>query len=140
MFIKHPPIGRMQLKIDKNKTLGDLQQEFNHAFPFLKLEFFRNGNTLYKKYPTLLLLDKSLTVQEARRMDKNGELDIGEEMTVGELENEFRNRFGLTVQIFRKSGKLWLETTMTEHWTLKQQNEHGEEISNPPPPENHSTD
>jgi hypothetical protein len=37
--------------------------------------------------------------------------------------------FGVPVQILRKSGKIWLETTMTDHWTLLQQNQHGEEIS-----------
>jgi hypothetical protein len=31
--------------------------------------------------------------------------------------------------VFRKSGNLWLETTMTDDWTLQQQNDHGYEIS-----------
>ena len=52
-------------------------------------------------------------------------------MTVGELEKLFRERFGANIQVSRKSGTLWLETTMTDNWTLKQQNEHGRELSSP---------
>ena len=42
-----------------------------------------------------------------------------------ELEEIFETNFGLHVQIFRKSGKIWLETSTTDGWTLNQQNEEG---------------
>jgi hypothetical protein len=42
-------------------------------------------------------------------------------MKVGELENLFAEKFGLYVQLFRKSGKVWLQTTTTDTWTLKEQ-------------------
>ena len=50
-------------------------------------------------------------------------------MKVNKLENIFKDQFNLAVQVFRKSGNLWLETTMTDNWTLQQQNNHGREIS-----------
>jgi hypothetical protein len=31
--------------------------------------------------------------------------------------------------VFRKSGKTWLETSVTDDWTLKRQNEEGMELS-----------
>ncbi|MEI9910895.1 MAG: hypothetical protein WDO71_15215 [Bacteroidota bacterium] len=52
-------------------------------------------------------------------------------MTVGQLEDIFQKQFGLQVQVSRRSGTLWLETTMTDNWTLKQQNDHGRELSEP---------
>ena len=52
-------------------------------------------------------------------------------MTVGELENIFKDQFGANVQVSRKSGSLWLETTLTDKWTLLQQNEQGKELSTP---------
>ena len=52
-------------------------------------------------------------------------------MTVGQLEKAFRERFGLNMQVSRKSGPVWLETTVTDKWTLRQQNEHGRELSVP---------
>ena len=32
-------------------------------------------------------------------------------------------------QLFRRSGNLWLDTTITDLWTLQRQNEHVREIS-----------
>ncbi|HSB94027.1 MAG TPA: hypothetical protein VLC28_12970, partial [Flavitalea sp.] len=55
---------------------------------------------------------------------------IHDGMTVAELEGLFTDKFNLPVQVFRRSGNIWLETTMTDGWTLKQQNEHGKEITN----------
>ena len=60
---------------------------------------------------------------------KDGDIQINEEMKVIELEKLFKDKFKLAVQVFRKSGNLWLETTMTDNWTLAQQNNHGREIS-----------
>jgi len=45
------------------------------------------------------------------------------------LEICLQYEFGLPAQILRKSGNLWLETSMTNHWTLQQQNDHGRDIA-----------
>jgi hypothetical protein len=44
-------------------------------------------------------------------------------MKVGELEHAFNVKFGLSAQVFRKSGEIWLQTTTTDTWTLAKQNE-----------------
>ena len=49
-------------------------------------------------------------------------------MTVNELEQRFSDVYGLGVQVFRKSGNVWLETTVTDGWTLEQQNKQGESL------------
>ena len=41
----------------------------------------------------------------------------------------FGEVYGLGVQVFRKSGNVWLETTVTDSWTLKEQNDQGESLS-----------
>jgi hypothetical protein len=45
------------------------------------------------------------------------------------LEKVFQDNLGLYVQVFRKSGKVWLETTATDNWSLFKQNEEGQELS-----------
>lgn len=57
-------------------------------------------------------------------------VEILANMTVNELEQLFKTKFGLNIQIFRKSGNSWLETTVTDNWTLEKQNEEGEELNN----------
>ncbi len=50
-------------------------------------------------------------------------------MRVNELEQSFADTFGLGVRVFRKSGKSWLETTVTDGWTLEEQNNQGRDLS-----------
>ena len=42
-------------------------------------------------------------------------------MSVYELERSFKNLFGLNVQVSRKAGMIWLETTKTDKWSLQKQ-------------------
>lgn len=119
----------MKLRIAGIRSIEDVQQDFNANYPYLKLEFFRpvNGNNTQASIRNLL--SHSLKINDARRIQHDGELDINDLMKVGELENLLKQQYGLYAQVFRKSGNVWLETTMSDNWTLKQQNDHGREIS-----------
>jgi len=119
----------MNIQIRKSKVIGEVQKDFTNAYPFLKLEFYRN--TTGRPGPTIRQnLIKSVLLNEAGNQ-KEGDLEITDSMTVGQLEQAFYDKFGMMVQVSRKSGSIWLETTMTDNWTLKQQNEHGRELSAP---------
>ena len=115
-----------KLAITEEKQISEIQEEFNRFYPYLKLEFFRVNNNTVKRCQ---LISKSLKVGDVIYELKEGAIQISDAMTVFELENIFTNRFGLAAQVFRKSGNIWLETTMTDKWTLKNQNDHGREIS-----------
>lgn len=119
----------MIIEINKNRAIADLQYDFSRLYPFLKLDFYKNtngrlGSFIKQKYNKITLLNIAGN-------QKEGDLEITDFMSVGELEKTFQNRFGMAVQVSRKSGTIWLETTMTDNWTLKQQNEHGRELSSP---------
>ncbi len=116
----------MQLVMQADKQAAEVQRDFSSQFPFLKIEFFRKdaaANT-FRKQPYHLPLSDI-----APGHFKPGEMEVNDKMTVKEVEDILFTRFGLLAQVFRKSGKLWLETTMTDNWTLKQQNDHAEEIA-----------
>jgi hypothetical protein len=119
----------MILYILSNKTISDVQQDFNAAYSFLKIEFYkqtivRSGSPVRQKINKTSLLN-------AAGIGPEGVLEVTDLMTVGQLEKTFLDRFGIAAQVSRKSGILWLETTMTDNWTLKQQNDHGKELSEP---------
>lgn len=119
----------MTMQLAKNKTVNDVCQEFNNAYPFLRIDFYkyaqgRPGSVVNQK------LNRSATLLNAG-IHHEGGIEISETMTVRELERNFLNQFGLHVQVSRKSGSLWLETTISDSWILKQQNEHGRELSEP---------
>ena len=117
------------LHISHNRSINEVQQDFNRQYPFLKIEFYQNNgpNTGSPKRQHLI---NSLPIAKAG-LTRSGNIQLDDLMTVGQLENIFRTEFGLSAQVSRKSGVLWLETTMTDGWTLRQQNEHGKELSEP---------
>jgi hypothetical protein len=49
-------------------------------------------------------------------------------MKVHEFEKAMESTFGLHVQVFRKSGNVWLETSATDGWTLDEQNDEGHSL------------
>ncbi len=126
----------MQLNLSRNKLINDLQQDFNKAFPYLKLEFYSKSGYTYKQGKTHL--PHCFTLAQAG-LKHEGILQIDDQVVVGDLEKKFSDDFGITVQISRQSGILWLETTMSEKWTLKQQNDHGKELSVTQIPLTHGT-
>lgn len=118
----------MTLTIAGEKSLQEVQQEFNSAYPYLKLEFFPAQHK--KPYPTASRLHHALKIDDARKLRNSGQVTLSDDLRVGDLEKFLGEIYGLNSQVFRKSGNVWLETTMTDAWTLKQQNDHGRELSN----------
>ena len=120
----------MYLEINGERLISDIQKDFGAVYPFLKIEFFRNGKIRRDRYPVNKLIPATQPVKNAwHHKQDNGQLAITDVMTVTDFENALMDQFGLSAQVFRRSGNLWLETTITDYWTLKQQNDHGREIS-----------
>jgi hypothetical protein len=126
MFIN---IGNMRLKISPDRLISDVQKDFNAAFPYLKLAFFRKRNSGVKEFSSTEMLPLHQRIGKRQTEVTDGDIDIHQEMKVKELENIFRDQFCLAVQVLRKSGNHWLETSMTDNWTLLQQNTHGRELT-----------
>lgn len=119
----------MKLIITGSRSIQEVQRDFNAEYPYLKLEFFRLPRRKEVNTSAANLLDRSLKLNQARRYQYDGELELQDTMKVNELELQLKEQYGLNAQVFRKSGNVWLETTMSDAWTLKQQNDHGMEIS-----------
>ena len=119
----------ISLVINANKKLSLIQKEFNLLFPFLKLEFFRTKHGIKGSNPKKDLLKQDFTLKEFRKKNATGSILITEDMVVSNLEELFEEQFGVSAQVFRKSGRSWLETSMTDDWTLKRQNDQGRELS-----------
>ena len=119
----------MKIEIASSRLISEIQKEFNDQFPFLKIEFFRSTTPRLSKWNAANRISPTLEISKCQLQKKEGELHFLDETKVEELENVFQKEFNLNVQVFRRSGNIWLETTMTDKWTLKQQNDHGREIT-----------
>ncbi len=119
----------MQITINDSRKIFAIQEEFNTMFPYLKLEFFSKPHKPGGASPKKQILSNSRTLGECRTIHNDGQMTIIPKMTVASLEQNFADVYGLGVQIFRKSGKAWLETTVTDGWSLDEQNRQGEDLS-----------
>lgn len=119
----------MTLHIHKERLISELQREFNESYPYLKIELFAGRHGYQEGSSSGGRLPRQMPLKYFAQHIPEGSIEVNDAMSVHELEQVFRDRFGLNLQVFRKSGNLWLETTVTDSWSLKQQNDHGREIS-----------
>lgn len=96
---------------------------FSRWYPFLKIELYRTDGQQpgQRKVPPV--------IEKFGKLQLEGFVDAGDNITVAQLMSRIA-AFGLRTEIFRKCGSLWIETKLTDNWTLQQQNKAGEEITN----------
>ncbi len=108
----------MTLKIEKGHTIREMQQYFTAIYPYLTVELIKKvagkeevmqNNEMFQGASALINIDK--------------------EQTVARLEQEFLSKAGLKVKIYRRFCNVWIEATLTEDWTLEQQNTEGQLLS-----------
>src|ERR1700688_4277767 len=120
----------MELKIGEGSLIKNVQIEFNAVYFYLKINFF----ILAVHFQNIFKIEKinyQKPVRVQERFNKSGIINIDNKRTVVQLEYDFETTFGLSIKLFRKSGNSWIETTLTENWTLEKQNEEGEFMSSP---------
>ncbi len=125
----------MNIIINDERYISSIQEEFHEVFPFLKLEFFSQLHEPGQGNGFLQVQPSNKKLGEIRKIDTAGEIIITPKMTVAQLEQAFGKTYGLGVQVFRKSGKSWLETVLTDHWSLYKQNAEGEFLNSPIAPD-----
>lgn len=117
----------MIIQVSPDRTVAEINEDFNRLYPFLKCSFYPQQYIFSSRSKEKHLGSDSILA--AAGLVKQGYLEIRDDMSVKELERKFLGEFGLMVQVARRSGLIWLETTMTDHWTLVKQNEYGRETS-----------
>ncbi|MBS1638109.1 MAG: hypothetical protein JST26_19510 [Bacteroidetes bacterium] len=120
----------MEIIVNNHRNIEGVQEEFNRVYPYLRLEFFLHRHGLHQGNPKKDALKHDMLLKQFQKGKNEGkEFIIHEDMLVSELEEQFQKVFGISAQVFRKSGRSWIETTLTDDWTLKRQNDEGQELS-----------
>lgn len=109
-------------------TIKEIQQEFGKVFRWLKLEFYSKPHSIRDKTVAKSMFTSNRSLEEIGYRLPSISIDVDSKMSVKELEEVIRNKTGLYAQVFRKSGKVWLETSATDNWTLGEQNEEAEAL------------
>lgn len=119
----------MKITINDHRKIFAIQEEFTNAFPYLKIEFFAKAHQSGGPAAGKFVNPGATKISECRTIHNDGDITITENMSVKELERRFADVYGLAVQVFRKSGNMWLETSITSDWTLGEQNKEGENLN-----------
>lgn len=118
----------MKIHIDNDTTTTQVKEKFSRTYPFLKLEFYTKAHAEGEASAKIDLIGDELSIGEIRKVNVEGDFVFTPADTVNFVEQGFENKYGIHVQVFRKSKGLWLETTTTDDWSLKEQNETGQEM------------
>ena len=122
----------MTLHISSNQTIGQLQSAFAELYPNLKPVFFTKPHGAYKGSPAKFMVterDTLLSTLSSAILEKL-ELEIDPNMPVWQFEEQFEKQFKLHMQVFRRSGNTWLETSVSDSLTLEEQEKKAEETLN----------
>lgn len=109
--------------------LREVQEELTRRYPYLKIETPVIQIPGLRRTADVPVFPKKASGDESIGDWLDQKLRLSDTMTVQELEEAIAALFGVSVQVFRRSGKFWIETRMTRAWTLKQQDDHGRALT-----------
>jgi hypothetical protein len=101
--------------------LKTIKSAFNEKFPHLRIEFFSTGHKEGQGSSQQAIYDDHLRLADIRKEGMMGEISIHGNLKTSSLEKMFQDQVGVAVQVYRKSGNVWLQTTATDDWTLSEQ-------------------
>jgi len=125
----NPNLPEMNLIIRPENRIQEIQMEFNTLYPYLKVEFYRPILTPGKFPNRGQRIEGYEPVRKYSKIEKPCYLALNSTRTIYEVESDFQNVFALAAEIYRKSGNNWIETSLTDQWTLEHQNREGELLS-----------
>lgn len=97
----------LTITIHGQRKVFAVREEFSRAFPDLKLEFHARPHTSDGPDPPNLVRNSSTEIKDCRTRSNDGTMTITLGMTIGELQEYFRNSFGLEVEVFFRTGTEW---------------------------------
>ena len=112
----------MELKITIEQTIQEIKKQFSKYFPGLKLEFYAAPHGQQESSADEKKISDDASPKKLKQLRKTGCFSYTPKTTVSEFEQRLQNEFGLPVQVFRKAGNRWIETTLTDPLTLEMQN------------------
>lgn len=119
----------MHIDINDNTSLREIQLVFSNFYPYLYIEFYRKPHREHEASDEKDEIESDHTIGSIKKTHVTGVLEIQPLYKVSDVENEFRKRFGISVQILRKERDGWVQTTGADDFTLKELNEIGRNSS-----------
>ena len=112
-----------KMKINKSDTIQNVQEQFANLYKGLNIIFYKKAHDAYENSEKRNELSSSLMLKEVNANFEDAEIQLDKSMSVKAVEAYFEETLGLHIQVLRKSGDVWLQTSSTDDWTLQKQSE-----------------
>lgn len=119
----------MQIQINTETRIANAQNKFNEVYPFLKMDFYYKPHDINELSAVADMISSNELFSSVNTFLRPETIDIGEQRTVAQVEKEFYDKLGISMQVSRRSGDIWLQTSKTDDRTLEKQNETGKAMS-----------
>lgn len=123
----------MDIIFNEDTTLAEINKAFQGHFPFLKIQFYESKIDPIKGIEVAgdPVKNYNMSVHDLLHGRIAEGLSMNGHLKVRSFENMWHEKAGIWIQVFRKSGNIWLQTTVTDEMTLSEINRLGEEMNSP---------
>ncbi len=108
----------MKIIINNSRRISAIQEEFSKMFPGLILAFYAKPSHPGAAPSTKLIRHSGKSLQDCRAISNEGAIEILPSMNISDVKENFRDVYGLSVEIFRKGGDGSNETPVSDNMTL----------------------
>lgn len=119
----------MKIEIGPNTRIKDVQNKFTEVYPYLKVDFYKRQHAEQELSEEKDMIPPDKLFSQIGKSLITKTIDINKDRTVADLEKAVYDKFDIAMQVSRKSGDIWLQTSRTDGQTLKMQNESGKAMS-----------
>lgn len=114
--------SKMHLEINDNTLLENVQHAFTNFYPYLTIEFYKGHHHIYETSDETARIDSRKKVSDVLNTHISTLIEIQPWYKVKDVENEFQERLGISVQIMKKEKENWEQTTGLDNITLRDLN------------------
>jgi hypothetical protein len=113
---------KMKIVINSSRRISAIQEEFSTMFPGLTLAFYAKPSHPGAAPSTKLIRHSGKTLQDCRINSNDGTIEILPTMNIAELKQNFRDVFGLSVEILKKTKDSSYGNTVGDNLILEEAN------------------
>ena len=92
----------MKIEINSSRRISSIQDEFSSMFPGLTIAFHAKPSHPGASPSPKLIRHSGKSIQDCRAISNDGAIEILSTMNVSDVKENFRDVYGLSVEIFHK--------------------------------------
>ena len=118
----------MELILRSNDTINSLKAAFHAQYENLRIQFFKHDHHMGEGSPKKEMLPGDTLLTSLSDKAHDTRISCDSSISIGDFEQLIHDELGLNVQVFRRSGTVWLQTLNSDEWSLDEANKRANEL------------